>query len=172
MTSVATTPISPEVGIRASRTSPVIVATDGEAQSDAALLVGRLFASEPDAMRLVSVMKPLPLIPESPIIETRELVSIRRSDLESSVTAQLARVGVDAQGVEIREGDPAFSIARLAHRTSASMVVCGLGRHRIADRIFGDETALRLVRFADVPVFAAAEGLRGAPARAVVACDF
>ena len=52
------------------------------------------------------------------------------------------------------------------------MIVSGLGRHRVADRVFGDETALRLIRLADVPVFAAASGLLHAPRRIVVAVDF
>jgi nucleotide-binding universal stress UspA family protein len=52
------------------------------------------------------------------------------------------------------------------------MIVAGLGRHRVSDRVFGDETALRLVRMADVPVFAAANGLTRAPRRIVVAADF
>ena len=41
----------PDVGLRASRSSPVIIATDGRAQSDAALLVGRMFAGATEAMR-------------------------------------------------------------------------------------------------------------------------
>jgi len=40
------------------------------------------------------------------------------------------------------------------------------------DRLFGDETALRLVRVSSVPVLAVATGLAHAPARIVVAVDF
>lgn len=123
--------IPPELGVRASKVAPVIVVTDGQAQSNAAMVVGRLFAGSPDALRLVTV-----------------------ADLE------------------IRCGDPAAAIAKLAHKTGATLVVCGLGKHRIADRVFGDETALRLMRLADVPVFAVAEGMSHAPQRIVVACDF
>ena len=70
------------------------------------------------------------------------------------------------------EGDPASAITRAAHRAGATMIVCGLGRHRVADRIFGDETALRFIRLADVPVLAVAEGFDHAPSRIVVAVDF
>jgi nucleotide-binding universal stress UspA family protein len=52
------------------------------------------------------------------------------------------------------------------------MIVAGLGRHRVTDRVFGDETALRLIRSADVPVYAAATGTARAPRRIVVAMDF
>lgn len=40
------------------------------------------------------------------------------------------------------------------------------------DRLFGDETALRLVRVSSVPVFAVASGTSRLPARIVVAVDF
>jgi hypothetical protein len=34
-------------------------------------------------------------------------------------------------------------IANIAHESNAAMIVSGLGRHRVMDRLFGDETALR-----------------------------
>jgi nucleotide-binding universal stress UspA family protein len=52
------------------------------------------------------------------------------------------------------------------------MIVCGLGRHRVMDRMFGDETALRLIRVAAVPVLAVGGQFAAAPARIVVAIDF
>ena len=60
----------PELGIRASHSSPVVIATDGRSQSDSALVVGRLFAESPDAMRLVTVLKPMPVIPAPGTINT------------------------------------------------------------------------------------------------------
>jgi nucleotide-binding universal stress UspA family protein len=74
--------------------------------------------------------------------------------------------------VELHEGDPATVITRLAHKDGAALIVCGLGRHRVTDRVFGDETALRLIRVADVPVFAAGNRATEAPSRIVVAMDF
>ena len=52
------------------------------------------------------------------------------------------------------------------------MIVAGLGRHEVADRVFGDETALRIVRSATAPVLAVAHDLTQAPRRIVVAVDF
>jgi len=46
----------PQQGIGASRASPVIVATDGREQSDAALIAGRIFAAGTDALRVASVL--------------------------------------------------------------------------------------------------------------------
>jgi nucleotide-binding universal stress UspA family protein len=52
------------------------------------------------------------------------------------------------------------------------MIVAGLGRHRVVDRMLGDETALRLIRVSDVPVLAVTSGCARAPERIVVAADF
>jgi hypothetical protein len=54
---------TPELGVRASRAAPVIIATDGRAQSDSALAVGRLLAESTDAIRVVTVLKPMPVLP-------------------------------------------------------------------------------------------------------------
>lgn len=164
--------IPPELGVRASKAAPVIIATDGQDQSDAALVVGKMFAESADAMRLVSVVRPVPIIPESGMVVSKELEVARRAELQRQVIAQMTRTWDSLNEVEVHEGDPASVIARLAHQSNATMIVAGLGRHRVTDRIFGDETALRLIRLADVPVFAAAEGLKRAPSRIVVACDF
>ncbi|MEO8907233.1 MAG: hypothetical protein ABI310_04060, partial [Microbacteriaceae bacterium] len=67
MDTVKATPASPELGVRASRVSPVVIATDGRAQSDSALVVGRMFAGTLDAARVVTVMKSLPVLPDSQI---------------------------------------------------------------------------------------------------------
>jgi nucleotide-binding universal stress UspA family protein len=56
------------------------------------------------------------------------------------------------------------------------LVITGLGRHQIVDRLFGDETALRLIRECRVPVLAVPEDFPtdfdAAPRRAIVAMDF
>jgi nucleotide-binding universal stress UspA family protein len=88
------------------------------------------------------------------------------------VVGQTVRTWGQDGDFELFEGDPATVVARLAHKAGATMIVCGLGRHRVTDRVFGDETALRLIRMADVPVFAVASGLNHAPRRIVVAVDF
>jgi nucleotide-binding universal stress UspA family protein len=52
------------------------------------------------------------------------------------------------------------------------MIISGVGRHGVMDRLFGDETALQLIRVSSVPVFAVASGTSQLPARIVVAVDF
>jgi len=163
-----------ERGVRASRVSPVIIATDGEDQSNSAMVVGRLLATTPDAIRLATVVKPLPIVSaEAPIPATEEVEASRRVDRWLSIEAQSARVwGGHVADIDICEGDPAAILARLAREMNATMIVSGLGRHRVVDRLFGDETALQLIRASSVPVFAVASGTAQLPARIVVAVDF
>jgi nucleotide-binding universal stress UspA family protein len=162
----------PEIGVRASVAAPIIVATDGQVQSDGALAMGRLLAESGDALRLVTVLKTLPMVPDVPIQIPTDMDSARRDEVQRDVSAQAARVWQEDADVELHDGDPATVIARLAHKAGASMIVAGLGRHRVTDRVFGDETALRLIRAADVPVYAVASGTARAPRRIVVAMDF
>jgi nucleotide-binding universal stress UspA family protein len=162
----------PALGIRATRTAPVIVATDGQGQSDGALAVARLLAQAPDALQVVSVLRRMPVVPDIGVAMTADIDRVRRADLLRESTAQASRLFGEATEAEVHDGDPAVTVARLAHERAASMIVCGLGRHNVVDRILGDETALRLVRLADVPVLAIAERQDHAPATVVVASDF
>lgn len=172
MSTLRTPSLQPELGVRASKASPVIIATDGHRQSDAALVLGKMLAPAPNALKVVSVVRPLPVVPESGMVVNGDLALSLRAEAQRDVIAQMTRTLEELAPLDVLEGDPATTVAGLAHRTGATMIVCGLGRHRVTDRIFGDETALRFIRVADVPVFAVAEGLSRAPSRIVVACDF
>ena len=113
----------PQQGIRASRVSPVIIATDGREQSDAALIAGRLFAEDNEALRVVSVLAPMPVVsPEAAIPISPDIEASRRADLKRGVQIQMARAwGGDEIGeVEVYDGDPATTVARLAHESNAS----------------------------------------------------
>jgi nucleotide-binding universal stress UspA family protein len=166
----------PEVGLRAFKSSPVVVATDGREQSDPALIAGRLLAGDaPDAMRVVTVVRAVPAIsPESRLAVSPDLEATRRAAQKHVVLEQMKRLWAsDAPNTaEVYDGDPAATIAMLARDSNASLIVAGLGRHRVFDRLFGDETALRLIRLSGVPVLATAPGLTHAPRRIVAAVDF
>lgn len=165
----------PQQGIRASRMSPVIIATDGREQSDVALIAGRLLAENRDAMRVVSVLTPMPVLtPEATLPISPDVEASRRADLKRRVQMQMSRAWSSAElaDLELCDGDPSTTIARVARDANASMIVAGLGRHRVIDRLFGNETALRLVRVSAVPVLAVTNGLAHAPQRIVVAIDY
>jgi len=165
---------APELGIRALRAAPVIIATDGHEQSDPAIVVGRLLAGTDDALRVVTVVPPFPTVgPESSERVPSDVDVVRRGEQKRSVSEQVRRLcGTSELDIVLYAGDPAATIARIAQDANASMIVAGLGRHRVMDRLFGSETALRLIRLAGVPVLAVAKGQRHAPHRVVVAIDF
>lgn len=165
---------APQEGVRAGPTSPVIVATDGRDQSDAAMVVGRLLAGDGAALRVVTVLKALPMVsPEAAIPISADVQAARRAEQRRAVIEQANRIwGEPAVDVELLEGEPASTIAKIAREWNATMIVSGIGRHQVMDRLFGDETALRLVRLSSVPVLTVATGLTSAPQRIVVAADF
>jgi nucleotide-binding universal stress UspA family protein len=152
----------------------VIVATDGHDQSNSAMLLGRLLASESDALRVVTVLKRLPSVtPEIPLPRSPDVDASRRAEQKRMVRHQAARVwGEELVDVELCEGDPATTVARLARTTNATMIVAGLGRHRVAMPDVRRRNGARLIRVSSVPVFAVASGLTHAPQRVVVAVDF
>ncbi len=167
--------VRPELGVRAAKSSPVIVATDGREQSDTALVAGGLLAAPNDGLRVITVVKPMPIVsPEAQLPVSPDVEASRRAEAKRTVKEQLARVWQAplAAEIEIYDGDPATMIANVAHECGASIIVSGLGRHRVMDRLFGDETALRLIRVAAVPVLAVGAEFTAAPRRIVVAIDF
>lgn len=151
---------------------PLVVATDGRRQSDGALAIARALAANARALHVISVVPPLPSTPETLVVTSPDIVAARGARARRAVIEQMERVWSDASDVEIAEGDPATVVARHARDTGARMIVCGLGRHTVADRVFGAVTALRLIRMASVPVLAATADLAHAPRRVVAAIDF
>jgi nucleotide-binding universal stress UspA family protein len=93
-------------------------------------------------------------------------------EAERKAAAQVERLGARNWKVEVRSGDPATTIAAAAKGSRARMVVVGLGAHGPAARLFGNETALRLMRISQVPVLAVHSNLRALPNRIMVAMDF
>ena len=174
MNTLQSSDAAPQEGVRAGRTSPVVVATDGREQSDAAMAVGRLLAGDEGALRVVTVLKALPMVsPEAALPISADVQTARRAEQRRAVVAQADRVwGETNVDVELAEGEPAATIAKIAHDSNATMIVSGIGRHQVMDRLFGDETAIRLVRMSSAPVLTVAGGLLRAPRRIVVAADF
>jgi nucleotide-binding universal stress UspA family protein len=156
---------------------PVLVASDGTDSSRAALQAAAQIASHAEANVIVlTVLEPMPLVAADygilmPPVQVDES---RRAALLGRVRDQVADVVGDARGwaVELREGDPAATIARTAQELKARMIVAGLGHHDLVDRLFGGETALHTLRHARTPVFAVAPTFTHLPTRVVVATDF
>lgn len=155
-----------------SREAPVIVATDGRPPSDAALVMARVLCDDPRAIRTVTVIRPVPVFPDGPGSVNADVEATRRAEATRRVSTQMRRVLPYDADVEVHDGDPALVLGGIAHDANASVIVAGIGRHQVADRLFGSETVLRLVRVADRPVLAVADAARARPRRIVVATDF
>ena len=69
-------------------------------------------------------------------------------------------------------GMPADVINNVASASRASMIVMGAGRHKTLDRVFHGETAIAVMRRAQVPVLAVPPGVRELPRHALAAVDF
>jgi len=155
--------------------SSVVVATDGREQSDGAIRAGALLAERGRAWRIVSVVPPFPVV--SPELDLRigaEVIEASREERHAVVNAQIRRLlgnGVKVD-IDVRSGHPADTISRVAGEANATLVVTGLGRHRLIDRLLSDETALQIIRTAPTPALAVPMEFSRLPQTAIVGVDF
>jgi nucleotide-binding universal stress UspA family protein len=157
----------------------IVVATDGsEAASGALHIACALAQRHGAAVEVVSVLEPFPIhamaYGETVGLAKQELDDAARTARRHHVETQLTAAGGDIATwpVTCELGPPAPSIVRFTREKGATLIVLGLGRHALADRWFGSETALRVMRIAHVPVLAVAAEERALPDQAVAAVDF
>jgi len=156
---------------------PILVATDGTDSAAATLRATSLLAQHTGADVIVlSVLEGLPLVGADygiviPPIDSDER---RREALMERVRSQVAGMDRDTYDwkIDLRDGDPAATIARAARELNARVIVIGLGHHQLLDRLFGGETALHALRLAKTPVLAVPSDFEQLPHRVVVATDF
>ncbi len=156
------------------RPTAMLIATDGTPQSDAAIALARLLPlGDQGEVKVLTVVDHAP-VPWGAVDRSLVMDYERglHQEAERKAKAQLDRLGDKDWIVEVRSGDPATTIAALAKESRARMVVVGLGGHGAAARLFGNETALRLMRVSHVPVLAVDSKLRAPPKRIAVAMDF
>jgi nucleotide-binding universal stress UspA family protein len=72
---------------------------------------------------------------------------------------------------EVTAGRPARSLASIAERRGASLIVLGRPDHPVMDRMLGAETTLQVIRSSALPVLAVGTEVQR-PRRIVVATDF
>lgn len=156
--------------------APLLVATDCTKQSDAAIAVARLLARrERNAVRVLTVIAPA--AHGAPGFEVQLLNSVLSDEAIAArriqAMEQVAAMHPESRWpVDVEIGDPSDCIARKSEEVGAGLVVVGLGRHGLVDRLLGGETALRLTRRARVPVLAVSDGVHELPRTIVVAMDF
>jgi nucleotide-binding universal stress UspA family protein len=172
MTMPGTGPVTAERGTGG---GPILVATDATAASEWALRAAQLLADRDGAeVAVLSVLEPIaplpPLIGGVPMQEIDD--SARLEALREGVEEQLREAGVPDWPITVVTGQAGSTIARAASRSGARMIVLGIGRHQVSDRLFGSETALRALRRADVPILAVTPGFSALPRRVLAAVDF
>jgi nucleotide-binding universal stress UspA family protein len=160
---------------------PILLATDGTAQSTGAFAAavcisaggtGRTRHVSKLQVHVVTVCADaLPIVfPGVP----HEVVEGRRAEMLDGALAQIRYNVADTSNwrVDVLSGPPAPTVAAAAAEANASLVVMGLGRHELLDRVFGTETALRVMRVSPVPILAVPQNWIGVPRRVLVAVDF
>lgn len=159
----------------ARRAALILVASDGTERSDGALRVALARAEATNAsIEVLTVARWEPVGSPEEMVIWQEGNATRRGNQRRAVEAQLVRVTGQPRvhGVTVMDGNPAYVISRVAIERHAALVIVGLGRHNLADRLFSDETALQLARISRVPVLAVPEDAMGNAWHAVVAVDF
>jgi len=159
----------------ARRPAIIVVASDGTERSDGALRVGLARAAATHAaLEILTVARWEPVGSPEGMAIWQEGNAARRGEQRRAVEAQLERVTGKPRvhGVTVLDGNPAFTISRVAIDRHAALVIVGLGRHGLADRLFSDETALQLARISRVPVLAVPQYAVDRARHAVVAVDF
>jgi nucleotide-binding universal stress UspA family protein len=156
---------------------PILVATDTQAESDAALLFAQSLATRGAVETIViSVIEPMttPTYGVDGMVISMEPMMDTEAERTSAAHAQLLRMvpAHVAWPVVVKMGDPAREVATTAHDLHARLVVVGRGRHSAFDRLFGTESVLRMLQRSDAPVLAVTDTLTSAPRRVVIATDF
>ncbi|HEY7234005.1 MAG TPA: universal stress protein [Gemmatimonadaceae bacterium] len=159
--------------------APILVATDGTRQSDGALAVARALAESLGTdVQVLTVQSSLNLIvPDASLLLAPSAITKLNAELMQRVRKQCADVSAAGSGPalmnpEVETGQPERAISRVASDRGVQLVVVGIGRHDIADRIFGSETALKVAQLSRAPILAVPAESRAAPRRAIVAVDF
>jgi nucleotide-binding universal stress UspA family protein len=157
--------------------APIIVATDGTAQSNGALAMARLLATQfGTTCQAVAAQPSATTVAPGIRVQLEPEIALRlEADLTRRVREQCARIAATPGTTlepELVHGEPSRVISRVATERRARLIVMGIGRHAVTDRVFGSETALKVARVSRVPVLAVPEGQSTPLKRAVVGVDF
>ena len=159
---------------------PVLVASDGSAGANAAARVAAAIAAKhgavPQVVRAFDTSRtalPGPLT--SMLAAADAMMDPRVHEPQRNVvrTELRALFGREMHWpVHIHAGTPAGVIAREAVETNAALIVMGMRRHGLFDRVVHDETTLNVMRAAPCPVLGVAPSLTVLPRSAIVGMDF
>ena len=151
----------------------VLLATDGGTDADGAASLALALARQRSAsIEVISVLPPAGYAGAAG--RRASIDDERRAQRRHLVDEQLLRTSSLARHwpVDLQLGTAFSIIASEASARFVDLVVMGLSRHTLLDRVFRDETTLRVMRRIKMPLLAVAPALRQLPRRVVVAMDF
>lgn len=156
--------------------APVVVASDGSEYSEPALRLAQRLVQHAGGMGYVVAVHEIPLA--LGFLATPALVEAHegwREAFRRQVASQVHRIAGThnpAWSLIVRDGDPATELARIAAELDARMLVIGVRHRHFTDRLFGRETALRLLQRCHVPLLIVPGAFSHLPRCALVATDF
>ena len=176
-----TEPLVPETSLGTQlRHGALVVAVDGTAEGAGPVLVAealqRRFGSDVSAVQVMDLSGvPLPTPLPSMFTLARDLIG--DAPYAADVRARRRQfsdwIGLPNEWtVHVALGTPASEILRYAEQRRAALIVLGLRRHGIVDRVLRDETTLTVARRARGAVLGVAGTMHGLPRTAVVGVDF
>jgi nucleotide-binding universal stress UspA family protein len=154
---------------------PILIATDGSEASDGAFAVAARLAKQRGAeVTVLAVLEPMPVFGHEITVPpwVTNLKAKAHDELAVRAKHQMRAQAALGWSLDIREGPPAVEIARVAREHSVSLIVLGIGDHSLRDQMFGDETALQVLRLTDIPVLAVTPEYDALPHRVILATDF
>ena len=155
---------------------PVVVAVGGVDPTSVLRAARMLEPRVGGGILAVSVLEPpsASIVGAEPRFLPPHYLDQQRAELATRLAEHLRTAGGAATGWHTRvvDGEPAFALTDLAASVQSPLLVMGIGRHRMLDRVFGSETTLRAIRLASCPVLAVHPDLDGPFHDVVVAVDF
>jgi nucleotide-binding universal stress UspA family protein len=155
---------------------PILVGSDGSESAALAMATARVLAGVTgSAVEVISVLEPVSELAPAPLLVglPPDMDETRAADRLDEVRAQRSEAGGDRTwGIEVKFGDAATTLARMAKERSARMLVMGLNRHGPVDRAFGGDTVFDVVRLGETPVLVTSEKMLEEPRVIMVGVDF
>ena len=155
----------------------IAVATDGTHDSDGAVRLGVALARRDRVgAAFLSVVEPMAFAehdgstPEDAERLTRLAIEAREGELSAQRSRTFPEQGPWPYAIHV--GNRVDEIVNYTQHHAASLIVLGLGSHGVLARLLHRETAVRVIRAAQVPVLAVPSDAVELPRSAIVALDF
>lgn len=160
------------------RTSPIVVAVSGDSEGAGPVRVAGMlsttYASPVLAIQVLDtsgIPAPLPYA----FGLARDLIGDKpyEADVQARRRQFTHWLGKEVEWpVRVEVGTPASEILKYAESRRAGLIVLGLRRHGMVDRVLRDETTLNVAQRGRSAVFGVAPTLHGLPHQAIVGVDF